>query len=48
MNENLIAITIAALAVSLAWLGLDDGAIIKSVISAYLGFLLGKRNARKE
>ena len=43
LNENLIAVIIAALAVILAILDLDNGDIIKSVISAYLGFLLGQR-----
>lgn len=43
LNENLIAILIAALAVILVIFDLDNGDIIKSVISAYLGFLVGQR-----
>ena len=43
LNENLVALIIATLAVILAVLDLDNGDIIKSVISAYLGFLLGQR-----
>ena len=43
LNENLIAVIIATLAVILAILDLDDGDIIKSVITAYLGFLIGQR-----
>lgn len=43
LNENLIATIIATLAIILTILGLDNGDIIKSVISAYLGFLLGQR-----
>lgn len=43
LNENLITIIIAALAVVLVVFDLDNGDIIKSVISAYLGFLVGQR-----
>ena len=43
MNENVIAISIVAMAIVLAYLGLDDGSFIKSVVSAYLGFLMAKR-----
>ena len=43
LNENLIAVLIAALAIVLTILDLDNGDIIKSVISAYLGFLVGQR-----
>ena len=43
LNENLIAIIVASLAVVLVVLDLDNGDIIKSVISAYLGFLVGQR-----
>ena len=43
LNENLVALIIATLAVILVVLDLDNGDIIKSVITAYLGFLLGQR-----
>ena len=43
LNENLVALIIATLAVILVVLDLDNGDIIKSVISAYLGFLVGQR-----
>ena len=43
LNENVIAIAIVVLAISLAYFGLDDGSFIKSVVSAYLGFLTAKR-----
>ena len=43
MNENVIAISIVVLAGILAFSGLDDGSYIKSVVSAYLGFLTAKR-----
>lgn len=43
MNENLLAISIVVMAIVLTLLGLDDGSFIKSVVSAYLGFLTAKR-----
>lgn len=43
MNENLLAIAIVLMAVILTVLGLDDGDLIKSVVSAYLGFLAARR-----
>ena len=43
LNENLVALIIATLAVVLVVLDLDNGDIIKSVITAYLGFLIGQR-----
>lgn len=42
MNENLLATLIVLLAVGASALGLDDGSLIRMVISAYLGFLTAK------
>jgi hypothetical protein len=43
LNENVLALSICIMAISLAYIGLDDGNTVKTVISAYLGYLLGKR-----
>ena len=43
MNENVIAVSIMALAFILAYFDLDNGDFIKSVVSAYLGFLTAQR-----
>lgn len=43
MNENLIAIAIVVASVLLGYIGLDDGSLTKMVVSAFLGFLTGKR-----
>lgn len=43
MNENLIAVTVAFMAVGAAYFRWDDGSLIRMVVTAYLGFLLGKR-----
>ena len=43
MNENLLAISIVVMAVVLTACGLDYGSFIKSVVSAYLGFMTAKR-----
>ena len=48
VNENLIAVLIVLMAIGLASLGLDDGSLVKTVVSAYLGFLVGKRYPGKE
>lgn len=41
MNENLIAVTVAFMAVGAAYFRWDDGSLIRMVVTAYLGFLLG-------
>ncbi len=43
MNENLIAVSLIVASVVLAWLGFDDGSLAKMVVTAFLGFLIGKR-----
>lgn len=43
LNENLVATLITILAIALTYFGLDDGSLIKSVVGAYLGYLIGKR-----
>jgi hypothetical protein len=43
VNENLIAIAIVLASLLAGYLGLDDGDLIKMVVSAFLGFLTGKR-----
>ena len=43
MNENLVALSIVVMAVFLTGVGLDNGDLIKSVVSAFLGYLIGKR-----
>lgn len=43
LNENLLAVLIVILALALTALGLDNGDLVKSVVAAYLGFLIGKR-----
>lgn len=42
LNENLLATLVVLMAVGLAVLGLDDGALVRSVVAAYLGFLTAK------
>ena len=46
MYENIIALSITIMAITLAYLGLDDGDLIKTVVGAYLGFLAGKRSKK--
>ena len=46
MNENVMAISIVVMAVFLTACGLDNGDLIKSVVSAFLGYLLGKRRTK--
>ena len=43
MNENLIAALSVLGAIGLAALGLDDGSLVRMVVTAFLGFLLGKK-----
>ena len=43
LNENLVAICVTVLALGLTYFGLDDGDLIKAVVGAYLGYLIGKR-----
>jgi len=43
VNENLIAITVVAASLLAGYLGLDDGDLVKMVVSAFLGYLTGKR-----
>lgn len=43
MNENLIATLVVLMAISLTAYGLDDGSLVKMVVTAYLGFLFGKK-----
>lgn len=47
MNENIIAVSILGTALMLAWLGLDDGGLAKMVVTAFLGWLVGKRSPNK-
>jgi len=43
LNENLIAVSLLVASVGLAWLGFDDGSLCKMVVTAFLGFIIGKR-----
>lgn len=43
MNENLIATLVVLMAVALVAFGYDDGSYLRMIISAYLGFLFGKK-----
>ena len=46
MNENLIGISIVVMAIFLTACGLDNGDLIKLVVSAFLGYILGKRRIK--
>lgn len=46
INENLIAALSVLGAIGLAALGLDDGTLVRMVVTAFLGFLVGKRVER--
>jgi hypothetical protein len=43
LNENLLALLISALAVSLAYFDNARSGVLESVIYAFLGYLVGKR-----
>ena len=47
MNENLFAVGTLVVAFLLAYFGLDDASLAKMVVTAYVGYLLGKRMPTK-
>lgn len=48
LNENIIAVGILVIPLVLAFLGLDDGDLAKMVVTAFLGWLVGKRTPQQE
>lgn len=48
MNENILAICITILAIVITLAGLDNGDLLKTVVGAYLGFLVGQRSPKRK
>lgn len=48
MNENLIAVAVLLASFGASYLNIDDGSLLKMVVSAYLGLLVGKRLPAKK
>ena len=46
MNENIVAVAIVVMAIFLTACGLDNGDLIKSIVCAFLGYILGKRRIK--
>ena len=44
MNENIVIITLVIASFACAYFGVDDGAMIRMVITAVLGYLCGTRS----